>query len=138
MVYDDGPLDRSMTLLSEDDNMPFDETLSQRVRGLLKLQPGIVEKRMFGGLGFLLNGNMCCGIWKEFLILRLGPEQGGQALQQPHVRPFDITGKAMTGWVMVEPDGVATVPTLSKWVNRAIGFVEELPPKESKPARKKK
>jgi len=90
---------------------------------------GVQEKRMFGGVGFLLHGHMCVGVWKDSLVARLGPEQGEGAMREPHVKAFDITGKAMTGWVLVGPQGVAGDDQLKDWVRRAVGFVETLPAK---------
>jgi hypothetical protein len=84
---------------------------------------------MFGGVGFLLNGNMCVGVWKSSLIARLGPELADAAMHEPHVVPFDITGRAMKGWAMVEPDGLETDEQLSDWIQRAANFVRTLPRK---------
>lgn len=109
--------------------MPYDETLAARVRPLMARRKGFAEKKMFGGIGFLLRGHMCVGVWKEFLIVRVGAEQHEDALDQPHVRQFDITGRAMTGWVMVEPGGVESDEDLQDWVHRATEFVRTLPPK---------
>ncbi|MEQ8785429.1 MAG: TfoX/Sxy family protein [Pirellulaceae bacterium] len=111
--------------------MPYDELLAKRVRSLLARRQGFTEKKMFGGVGFLLEGNMCVGVWKEFLILRLGVEAYQSALDEEHVRQFDITGRPMTGWVMVEPDGARGVPQLKAWVDRATAFVQTLPAKEN-------
>ena len=85
--------------------MPYDETLAVKIRQLLGKRKNLVEKQMFGGVGFLLAGNVCCGAWKEFLVLRLGDDAARQVLGEEHTRPFDITGKPMRGWVMVEPAG---------------------------------
>ena len=90
---------------------------------------GIVEKKMFGGVGFLLQGNMCVGIWKDSLIVRLDPDEIASALDEPHVVELDITGRPMKGWVMVEPDGIESDEQLSAWIARAIEFVRALPPK---------
>lgn len=90
---------------------------------------GITEKKMFGGVGFLLRGNMCVGVWKTSLIVRLGPEAAAKALNEPHVREFDITGKPMQGWAMVEPDGLETDEQLARWVQRSVEFVRTLPQK---------
>lgn len=92
-------------------------------------RPGIAEKKMFGGVGFLLHGNMLVGVWKNSLIARLGPEQDEKALQEPHVVEFDITGRPMKGWVMVEPDGIENDEQLSRWIDQAWTFVENLPAK---------
>jgi TfoX/Sxy family transcriptional regulator of competence genes len=109
--------------------MAFDETLAARVRPVIAGRKGFSEKKMFGGMGYLLHGNMCVGVWKEFLILRIGPDAYEDALAQPHVREFDITGRAMKGWVMVEPAGVRRDSELNEWVGQAIDFVSGLPGK---------
>ena len=84
---------------------------------------------MFGGVGFLWQGNMCVGVWKTSLIARLGPEQGDAALAEPHVQPFDVTGRPMRGWVMVEADGLDTDEQLAVWIDRAVAFAKTLPKK---------
>ena len=109
--------------------MPFDEELGNRVRGVLKRRKGFVEKKMFGGLGFMLNGNMCLGVWKDNLIARVGPEVYEEALKRSFVREFDITGRPMRGWVMVEPEGIALEEELREWAQTAIIFVRSLPTK---------
>ncbi|MDA1051949.1 MAG: TfoX/Sxy family protein [Planctomycetota bacterium] len=109
--------------------MPYDETTATRVRPLLSRRKGFEEKQMFGGIGFLLNGNMCCGVWKEFLILRVGPAAYEETLAQEFVQQFDITGRAMKGWVMIEPPGLADPADLKSWVDLAILFAGSLPPK---------
>jgi hypothetical protein len=93
----------------------------------LARKKGLEEKKMFGGVGFLLHGNLLLGVWKDSLIVRLGPEQGEEALLEPHVRPFDITGRPMRGWVMVEAAGIAGDEELKGWVKRAVAFVGKLP-----------
>jgi hypothetical protein len=82
---------------------------------------------MFGGIGFLLNGNLLVGVWKESLIVRLGPEDGDEALLEPHVKVFDITGKPMKNWILVEP--VVEDEQLKDWIQRAVKFVGKLPGK---------
>jgi hypothetical protein len=84
---------------------------------------------MFGGIGFLLNGNMLVGVWKDSLIVRLGPEKGDEALLEPHVSEFDITGRAMKGWVLVAPEGVEEDGQVQAWIQRALKFVGGLPGK---------
>ena len=86
--------------------MPYSESLAERIRQALGRCKGIEEKKMFGGVGFLLNGNMLVGVWQTSLIARIGPDQYDAALKTPNVREFDITGRPMKGWVMVEPDGI--------------------------------
>ena len=84
---------------------------------------------MFGGVGFLLNGNMLVGVWKDSLIVRLGPDKYDEALLEPHVKEFDITGRPMKGWVLVEPEGVEDDEQLKGWIERAMKFVGKLPAK---------
>jgi TfoX/Sxy family transcriptional regulator of competence genes len=109
--------------------MSYSKSLAARIRQVIGRRRGIVEKKMFGGVGFLLDGNMLVGVWQDSLIARLGPDEGPQALKKPHVREFDITGRAMKGWVMVEPDGMETDRQLSDWIERATQFVATLPVK---------
>lgn len=109
--------------------MAYSDELADRVREIVSRKKGITDKKMFGGVGFLLNGNMLVGVWKEFLIVRLGPEEGEKALNEKFVIQFDITGKPMKGWVMVVPDGVEDDDQLKKWIQRAMKFVEKLPAK---------
>ena len=106
--------------------MAFDENLAARIRKALARKKGIAEKKMFGGVGFLLNRNMLVGVWKDSLIVRLGPEQAEEAQREPHVGEFDITGKAMKGWVLVAPQGVADEDAVKGWVRRAMKFVGKL------------
>jgi TfoX/Sxy family transcriptional regulator of competence genes len=106
--------------------MGFDETLAGRIRDALARKSGVEEKKMFGGIGFLLNGNMLVGVWKDSLIVRLGPEKGDEALLEPHVKEFDITGRAMKGWVLVAPEGVEDDDRLKEWIERAMKFVKTL------------
>src|SRR5216683_466388 len=106
--------------------MAFDEVLAQRLRQAAARRNGIEEKKMFGGIGFLLNGNMLVGVWKESLIVRLGPEEGDEALLEPHVKEFDITGRPMKGWVLVEPEGIEDDEQLKGWIQRARKFVGQL------------
>lgn len=109
--------------------MAYSESLADRIRTTLGKRRDIEEKMMFGGIGFLLNGNMLVGVWKTSLIVRLGPEQGEAALHEPHVKEFDITGRAMKGWALVEADGVDEDRRLKAWIRRAEEFVETLPAK---------
>jgi hypothetical protein len=109
--------------------MAFDESLAARIRQALARKRGVEEKKMFGGVCFLLNGNMLVGVWKEFLIARLGRDQGDEALLEPHVKEFDITGRPMKGWVLVAPEGVVDDDKLAGWIQRAVTFVGKLPGK---------
>jgi TfoX/Sxy family transcriptional regulator of competence genes len=109
--------------------MAFSEALAERIRHLLARRKGIEEKRMFGGIGFLLNGNLLVGVRKDSLLVRLGPEQSDEALKQAHVSEFEITGRPMKGWVLVEPEGVTGDDQLKGWIQRAVKFVGKLPAK---------
>ncbi|MEK6249234.1 MAG: TfoX/Sxy family protein [Planctomycetales bacterium] len=109
--------------------MAFDEVLASRIRSLVSRKKGFSDKRMFGGIGFLLNGNMCVGVFKDWLIVRLDKDHHDETLTEPHTRPFDITGKVMKGWAMIEPDGSSSVPALKGWIDRAARFVHSLPAK---------
>jgi TfoX/Sxy family transcriptional regulator of competence genes len=109
--------------------MAYSEALAQRVRQRLARRKNVAEKKMFGGVGFLLNGNLLVGVWKESLVVRLGAEEGEEALLEPHVKVFDITGKPMKNWVLVAPEGVADDDRLSGWIQRAANFVGSLPAK---------
>lgn len=106
--------------------MAYDEELAERVREAFAGREGVTERKMFGGVGFMLNGNMCVGVHGEELIARLGPEDGVRALDEANVRIFDLTGRAMSGWVLVAPRGTAG-DGLDGWVDRAVGYVSALP-----------
>ena len=103
--------------------MVFSKSLAARVRQSLAGRRDVVEKKMFGGVAFLLDGNMLVGVWQDSLIARLGAEQAEKALKQPNVGEFDITGRPMTGWVLIEPDGIDTDRQLGEWIEKAAQFV---------------
>lgn len=109
--------------------MDFDENLAERIRDALARKKNIEERKMFGCVCFLLNGNALAGVWKDRLIARLGPDEGEAALREPHVRAFDITGRPMRNWVAVEPQGVENYDQLTDWIERAVNFVRTLPKK---------
>lgn len=109
--------------------MAFSEKLAGRVRDLLGAQSGLEEKKMFGGVAFLLHGNMACGILQDDLIVRVGSDQYQSSLAMPDTREFDITGRPMKGWVVVAAAGVATEPQLSWWVKQGVTFALTLPEK---------
>src|SRR5689334_1803311 len=109
--------------------MAFDQSLAARIRDGLARKKGVEEKKMFGCVCFLLNGNALAGVWKDRLIVRLGSDEGEAALREPHVRAFDITGKPMRNWVAVEPEGVEHDDQLQGWIERAAKFVRTLPAK---------
>jgi TfoX/Sxy family transcriptional regulator of competence genes len=109
--------------------MAYDEQLAQRTRSALATRRGITERKLFGGLAFMLHGNMCCGIVGDRLMARVGPEAYEEALARPHAREMDFNGRPMRGMVYVEPAGVRSDRDLARWVARAVAFVETLPAK---------
>jgi len=110
--------------------MAYDQDLAHRVREQLGEQTGVVEKAMFGGLAFLLRGNMAVGISSTAeLMVRVGADAADAALSRPHTRPFDMTGRPMRGWILVAPAGLKTKRELGVWVRRGVEFVRTLPPK---------
>jgi TfoX/Sxy family transcriptional regulator of competence genes len=106
--------------------MAFDETLAQRIRDALARKKNIEERKMFGGIGFLLHGNMLVGVWKNSLIVRVGPDGYDDALLEAHVKEFDITGKPMKGLVLIEPEGIDDDESLKAWIQQAVKFVGKL------------
>ncbi|MDH5513193.1 MAG: TfoX/Sxy family protein [Gammaproteobacteria bacterium] len=110
-------------------NLPYDESVAARIRRALAPRTDIDERKMFGGLAFLMHGNMCCGVVKDTLVVRLGNDGAAAALAEPHARPMDFTGKPMKSMVYVGPEGIADDDDLNRWLGRAIGFAETLPPK---------
>ena len=106
-----------------------DEALVERIRSLMKRRRGYSEKRMFGGLCFFINGNMCVGPWKGSLIVRMAKEDHNETQLLPCANPMDITGKVMRGWVRVDPEGIADDDDLKDWINRGVKFVRTLPSK---------
>ena len=113
--------------------MAYDEQLADRVRRTVRPRPDVIEKKMFGGLAFLLGGKMFCGIVKDDLMVRVGPERYEAALAEAHVRPMDFTGRPMNGYVFVGPGGSRTVKAIRKWVERGAAFVATL---EQKPVKR--
>ncbi len=109
--------------------MAYDEGLAQRIREQMGNLPGCVEKKMFGGVGFMLHGNMACGVNGSDLIVRVGPEGYEAVLAEPHTKPFDMTGRPMKGWVVVEARGAETDGDLHGWVQRGVEFALSLPAK---------
>jgi hypothetical protein len=110
--------------------MAFDENLAARIRTYLGKRAGLSEKKkMFGGIAFLIKGNMCCGIHRDALIVRLDPAATERALAEPHTRVFDLTGRPMKGWLLVDPKGLATATQLGGWVDRASKYAASLPAK---------
>ncbi len=109
--------------------MAFDEVLAARIRDVLGGTEGLAEKRMFGGVAFLVNGNMCCGVHDDEVIVRVDPESAEDALREPYVRIFDLTGRPMRGWLLVGSDGVASDEQLRSWIGMGVNFAASLPAK---------
>lgn len=107
--------------------MAYDEDLARRVGEIIGKKKTFSSKKMFGGIGFLLHGNMCIAVWKEYLIVRVGEKDFDKMLKKKHVKVFDITGKPMRGWILVDKDGARTAASLNQWVDRSIRFVKTLP-----------
>ncbi len=109
--------------------MPYDPELALRLSNIFQAHEGVSEKKMFGGLAFMLSGHMCCGVIDDKLMARVGPEAYEAALGLPHARPMDFTGKPLKGFVYVDAEGLNSDEKLREWVNRAVAFVASLPPK---------
>jgi len=109
--------------------MAYDEGLATRVRELIGDEPGLVEKKMFGGLAMMLDGNMATGVHGDELIVRTAPDEYERLLGEPGARPFDLTGRPMKGWLLVDPAGIAEDADLQRWVDRGVLFARSLPAK---------
>ena len=109
--------------------MAYDESLAQRLRAIFAGRDDIVERKMFGGLAFLRSGHMCCGVIGGELMARVGPDQYQAALQQPHARQMDFTGRPLTGFIYVGCDGIRSDKALESWVRRCEALVDSLPDK---------
>ena len=109
--------------------MPYDPQLAKRLKEILGGGQGFQEKKMFGGIGWMLHGNMCVGVYKEWLIIRVGVEAAAKIFKEAHVKPMDITGKPMKGWAMVAPAGVVKSTELKRYTELAAVFVKTLPKK---------
>ncbi len=111
--------------------MGYDEATAERVRRVLSGRGDVVERRMIGGWSFLVGGSMCCGVTSGGLLVRVGAEGREWALAQPNVRLIELGGRALTGFVLVEPAGYASDEALAAWVRRGIEFAEGLPEKKA-------
>ncbi len=110
--------------------MSYDKILAERIRSTLKTYPGVVEKKMFGGVGFILRGNMACGVQGNDLLVRVGVENNDKALSRSFVRPFMVMpGKPMAGWILVTPEGITTDQDLQYWVELGYQYASTLPGK---------
>jgi len=109
--------------------MTYDEGLAERIRQHLGDDPGVAEKRMFGGIAFLLHGNMAVGVTGDDLMVRVGPDATDAALARPGARLFDMTGRPMRGWVVVDPSAVTEDEALGEWIDEGYAFAVGLPAK---------
>ncbi len=109
--------------------MAYDQQLAERIDLASLNWPGIAKKAMFGGIGYLLNGNMAFGVWRDHLVVRCGPATYDACLALEYARPFDVTGKAMSGWLMVAPEGLESDAALTVWLERGRDFAVSLPGK---------
>jgi TfoX/Sxy family transcriptional regulator of competence genes len=108
----------------------YDEDLANRVRELIAMEGGLTEQKMFGGLAFLINGNMSVGVSGQGgLMVRVDPAETDELVAKPHARPFEMRGRAMQGWLRVDADGVRTKRQLEPWVRRGVAHARSLPPK---------
>jgi TfoX/Sxy family transcriptional regulator of competence genes len=119
--------------------MAYDEGLADRVRNAVASKGNISERRMFGGLCLMLNGNMFAGVMQDELMLRVGPERFEAALARPGARPMDFTGRSMAGYIYVAAPALTQTASLTSWLDEALGFVETLPVKDAaKPGKMKR
>jgi TfoX/Sxy family transcriptional regulator of competence genes len=116
--------------------MAYDEDLASRVRLILTGRCEFAERKMFGGLAFMIEGHLGCGVVGGDLMLRVGPDGHQAALARPHARPMDFTGRPLTGMVYVDPAGFRTEKALEGWVGRALTFIQTLPARGPKKARR--
>ena len=108
----------------------YDEDLANRIRELIAAEKGVTEKQMFGGLAFLISGNMSVSASGQGgLLLRCDPAETESLLQKPHAAPFEMRGRTMDGWLRIGPDGVRTKRQLAPWVARGVAYARSLPPK---------
>jgi TfoX/Sxy family transcriptional regulator of competence genes len=109
--------------------MAYDEALAQRIRAALPDVTGLTEKKIFGGIGFLIHGNMACGVNGNDLMVRISPDSNEAAIAKPHVRVFDMTGRPMKGWILVDSAGIQSAEDLQSWLRQGVAFAQSLPAK---------
>ncbi|GKS66292.1 RNA methyltransferase [Nitrospira sp.] len=112
--------------------MPYDERLAERIRGYFKRRRGVEDKRMFGGLCFMLNGHMCCGVEKDRLMVRVAPDRYETLLKKAHAREMDFTGKPLKGFLFINEGGYRTASGLAFWLDEAVECVKLKPPKKKR------
>jgi TfoX/Sxy family transcriptional regulator of competence genes len=104
----------------------YDQRTVERIREIFRGHDNVVEKRMVGGLSFIVNGSMCCGVTRNALMIRVGPENRKQSLARPHVRPMKLGSKTLTGFILIEPAGYRTPAALRSWVQQGIRYVARI------------
>lgn len=109
--------------------MVYNENLAQVIRESTGMIKSVVEKKMFGGIAFMVNGNMAVGVHKDNLVIRVNKDSHDEFLKRPHIKEFDITGRKMKGWLMLLPEGHSDQKALSNWIKEGIEFAKSLPPK---------
>lgn len=109
--------------------MAYDDKLARRVRSLLTSTTGVSEREQFGGIAFMIRGNVACGIIGDDLLLRVGPARHDEAMKSKDAKPFSITGRPSKGWILVRPSALKSPPALKKWVHMGLDFASSLPPK---------
>jgi len=107
--------------------MPYNEDLANRIRNYCRGKKGISERKMFGGVCFMVNGNMACGVERNNLVIRVGPDKYEEALKNPFARPMDFTGRPLKGFIYVVPEGYKSIATLRKWIGSGVNFAKALP-----------
>jgi TfoX/Sxy family transcriptional regulator of competence genes len=116
--------------------MSYDEKTAERIRKVLAKRDDVGERKMFGGLCFMVNDRMCVGLTSEALMVRVGPDAHEDAMAQPHARPMDFTGRVMRGFVFVDPPGFASPASLARWVKRGVDFALTAPAPRPKKKRR--
>jgi TfoX/Sxy family transcriptional regulator of competence genes len=109
--------------------MAYNQGLADDLRARMGRHRGLTEREMFGGIGFMINGNMAVGVSGDNLMVRVGKDAHDEALSKPGARDFDMSGRAMRGWILVSPEGLATEQDLGRWIDQGVAFAEGLPPK---------
>jgi TfoX/Sxy family transcriptional regulator of competence genes len=109
--------------------MPYNQSLAKRIRTELVQIPDLQVKKMFGGVAYLVRGNMACGVYGNDLLIRVGTKKYDEALHRPHTRPFETTGRPMSGWIMIEPEGYRSSRDFKAWIEEGLGFANSLKPK---------
>jgi hypothetical protein len=113
----------------EGGGMTFSERTAHQIRRAIGNTPGFSERQMYSGIAFMVQGNLCCGVLEDNLVVRVGPDTYDDALREPHTRPMDFTGRALPGFVYVDRAGFASAASLAQWIERSLRFARTLPPK---------